>query len=343
MHRTWPLHQDRSIVSDDSVARSPRGGIAAPAVRMLRRWLLGISPDQARFERRGFAPGAPATRDRLEHVGRTFIRGYLAGLECDPESAAFALSAIAAEERGFAFEGMAMAFALRDLIGLGARDRFGRFLAGPAAPYAYLAHVGAGWAMARLSRRPERSGLGLDPLLYWLAIDGFGFHEGYFAWRRTITAGRRPVWIQGYAARAFDQGVGRSLWFFECGDPARVGARIATFDAARRSDLWSGIGLAAAYAGGASADGLRAVRRAAGGHGPALAQGAAFAAKARARAGNPAAHTALACELLVGCTAASAARMTDEALARLPPDGDVPAYEIWRQRIRAAVRADGNS
>jgi hypothetical protein len=54
------------------------------------------------------------------------------------------------------------------------------------------------------------------------------------------------------------------------------------------------------------------------------------------RAGNPAAQTALACEVFWGLGAGEAAAVTDDALEGLSPDGaGVPAYEAWRARIRS--------
>ncbi len=65
-----------------------------------------------------------------------------------------------------------------------------------------------------------------------------------------------------------------------------------------------------------------------------LAQGAAFAAKARQKAGNTAPHVDAACEILCGCSAAEAAELTDLTLRDLPPDAELPAYEVWRERVR---------
>ena len=56
------------------------------------------------------------------------------------------------------------------------------FLAGPGAAHTYMVHVGAGWALAQLRRRVDRALARLDPLLGWLAVDGYGFHQGYFRW-----------------------------------------------------------------------------------------------------------------------------------------------------------------
>ncbi len=71
----------------------------------------------------------------------------------------------------------------------------------------------------------------LDPLLGWLVVDGFGFHEGYFHWRRQLdpAAVRPPLSL--YGKKAFDQGLGRSLWFVEGTDIHRISSRIARFSA----------------------------------------------------------------------------------------------------------------
>jgi hypothetical protein len=200
-----------------------------------------------------------------------------------------------------------------------------------------MAHVGLGWVVARLPwlrRHVDRPLAPLDPLLRWLVVEGYGFHEGYFHWPRAVAAQEVPGRLSGYARRAFDQGLGRSLWFVHGADVARVAAAVAAFPPPRHADLWGGVGLACAYAGGAGADALHALRESAGPYQPPLAQGAAFAAKARQRAGNPAAHTGLACEILCGASADAAAHLTDDALKDLSPDGDEPAFEVWRRRIQ---------
>jgi len=89
-----------------------------------------------------------------------------------------------------------------------------------------------------------------------------------------------------------------------------------------------------------------ALRAAAGDWAPQLAQGAAFAAKARQRAGALTPATELACAVLCGCSAAAAAAATDEAQRELAPESTpaavsaVPAYEVWRQRIAARFAAE---
>jgi hypothetical protein len=66
-----------------------------------------------------------------------------------------------------------------------------------------------------------------------------------------------------------------------------------------------------------------------------LAQGCAFAAKTRQRAGNPALHTNDACQIICGVKADEAASVTDISLLGLAWDAESPAYEIWRRRIQS--------
>lgn len=305
----------------------------------VRSRVLGIDPGEASFARRGFACPDDAARARLELVGRTFVCGYRAGLE-DAGSLRLerALAVVDAELRGFAYEGAAMALSVLDQLSAFRRDRLATFISGAAQPHVYMAHVGAGWALARLRRRPGAADC-LDPLLRWLALDGYGFHEGYFSPSTRIMRQRIPRRFRGYAARAFDQGLGRAVWF-ACGGDAQLARRvIGRFDQHRQPDLWSGLALAVAYAGPVSFATLEVLQRGGVAYRDHLSQGAAFAAAARDRAGNPAGHTELACQILAGCGARDAARLTVAARQALPMDGDEHVYEEWRQRLRSALAA----
>jgi hypothetical protein len=300
----------------------------------LRRALFGIAPEEALFVRRRFKPTAADKQARLEHIGRTFVHGYRTGLALPAPEAALteALDAVDLPWRGFAYEGAAMALALLDALTPGAR--LASFLDGAAGRHRYMVFVGAGWAYARLGKRVPGRLAKLDPLLAWLAVDGHGFHEGYFRWETTIDLQARSRRLTGYAARAFDQGLGRSLMFVLGADVERIVSTLATFDGGRQPDLWAGVGLAAAYAGGLSSAELEALVAASGQQRPALAQGAAFASAARTRAGNMTAWTEEAARCLCGTSAQAAAALAEESASDLPSDGEVPAYEVWRQRLQ---------
>lgn len=306
----------------------------------LRRQVLGISLQEATFAKRGFRGGDEQARARLERIGMTFLEGYHTALEADDLSLGWRLNDIEAEWRGFAFEGAAMGLALIDFITPWKTSRLQAFIRGPGAVHIYMVHVGAGWAMARLPVGPERFLRRLDPLLRWLAIDGYGFHEGYFGGPGYFAAQSRPARLTGYAARVFDQGLGRSLWFVEGTEVEAIAATVASFPEARQADLWSGVGLACAYAGGQDRPHIEALCSKAGRFRPDLAQGAAFAAKARQRADNLVPHTELACRVICGVSTEAAAEVTDVTLQAMAAEAPVADYEGWRQRIQASFASE---
>src|ERR1700752_3534975 len=303
-----------------------------------RRRFLGLSPVEATFAKRGFIAAEDEARQRLEKIGLTFLSGYHAALEeTGFVTLARRLTSVEAELRGFAFEGAAMGLALLDCVTPWRKDRWRTFTERFGEPHIYMMHVGLGWALARLRRDVTPHLTKLDPLLGWLVVDGYGFHEGYFGWPRYVEQQAIPTRLHGYERRVFDQGLGRSIWFVKGADVAAVEKAIDAFPFARRDDLWSGVGLACAYAGGCGRAAIESLRAAANGHLPAVAQGGAFAAKTRQRAANLNTHTETVCRVICDHSAEELAAITDGALEGLRHDGELPAYEEWRRRIQNKI------
>ena len=312
-------------------------------VAKLRRRLLTPDVAETSLAVRGFHVKSPQARERLENVGRTFLVGYACGAEAGaPTDAEAGLEAVPAAVRGFAYEGAAMAMAVRDGLPIGGRRHTERFLAGRADRHVYMAYVGIGWAMARIPKFRHSTLYAADPVLRWLILDGYGFHQAYFRTEQYVHdqyqaerldwPGGGPPW---YAKRVVDQGVGRAMWFVAGTDVDLLHTMVQRFAEHRRADLYAGAGLAACYAGGADEAELRRLRDNAGRYAPDLAQGASFAAGARIRADLVVPHNEIATQVLCGCSTAEAARTNDDALVDLPTTGNVPAYEVWRQRIRS--------
>lgn len=314
---------------------------AADQVSLLgqaRRRFLGLSPVEASFAKRGFIAREEKAQHRLEQIGVTFLSGYHAALEETAfVSLARRLAEVETELRGFAFEGAAMGLALLDCFTPWRKDRWRTFTERLAEPHIYMMHVGLGWALARLRRSVTPYLAKLDPLLCWLVVDGYGFHEGYFGWPHYVEQQEIPARLNGYERHVFDQGLGRSIWFVKGADVAAVANAINSFTTARRDDLWSGVGLACAYAGGCGRAAVMSLQSAADEHLPALAQGVAFAAKTRQRAANLNAHTESVCRVICGHSAEETAAITDAALEDLHGEGELPAYEVWRRRIQNKI------
>jgi len=297
---------------------------------------LEINPREVEFDRRGFNCSNAEVRGHLETIGRTFLRGYSAAMtHGDQNSLATELDQIHPEQRGFAYEGAAMALALLDGI-IFRGDQFLRFAKGAGRRHIYMLHVGAGWAYARLPwtrRRIERVFAKLDPVLRWLAIDGYGFHQGYFEGKTQAISGLSASGLSEHGRHVFYQGLGRSLWFIEGADVHGIRCSISQFSPLYHNDAWSGVGLACAYAGGITPAAIAELRSESDLHAAALAQGAAFAAKARQLADNPAPHTDIACSVICQMPAEQAAALCDTAVARINPLHPCP-YQDWRNLLQ---------
>ncbi len=296
--------------------------------------LLSINGREVTFVRRGFSAFRPEVRDRLEHVGTIFLVGYHAALQENKlEALTEKLERVEREYRGFAYEGAAMALALRDAM-LSGSPLLAEFMAGPGKRHIYMLHVGAGWACARLPWlrwRIEKVICKFDPVLRWLVLDGYGFHQGYFHFKESLATAVKRLSLD--ARRVFYQGFGRSLWFVHGCDFHQIAKTISGFPALYQGDAWSGIGLACAYAGGAISPDMEEAVSLAGRFNCALAQGAAFAAKARQLAGNEAMHTEEACAALAAIKAEQAAALCDRALAQVNRNSSSP-YREWRELVQ---------
>lgn len=274
----------------------------------------------------GFVPNSSPTKRSLLEIVAAFGEGYNRALDGVPE-----VTDLPRHLHGFALEGAAMSCALLDTLTFSGK-RLRGLMESTEGRYVHLIHVGVGWALARL-RRTRWPGMG-DPMLRWLAWDGWGFHQAYFKPRRVF----RDHWIERGARGATrpirDQGTGRALWFYTGSDPELIARLIGAYPPHRRSDLWAGIGLAAAYTGvSGRTDELLAAGTDYRAH---LAQGAAFAAKAHVLSEYVPPGSARTIEALTGVSPDLAAGWTDQALARIPQPDSPKDYERWRAEIRGA-------
>lgn len=302
--------------------------------------LLGPDPSEVSFARRGWEAPAKEKQDNLEKIGTIFLNGFTCGMTSgDVAEIESRLEMIEAPFRGFAYEGCGMAMGVRDALRPFGQHWVRDYFAGRARNHIYMAHIGVGWAMARIPKMRIRAIASPQDKLGWLALDGYGFHQAFFHTREYVREHKQavlPVWRPAaHADRVIDQGIGRALWFIHGSEPERVARTIATFAPSRRGDLWMGSGLASVYAGGVSADELEDFRRLAGDHRPDVAQAAVLAAKTRFRAGFVTPHTELAVKVYCDMTLDEALAVADSTWSMLGTDTrSVPHILLWRQAIR---------
>lgn len=300
------------------------------------------------LEVRGFKRKNPQAQELLENIGRKFLEGYGHAVQArSPLDAESQLEEIPAQFRGFAYEGAAMGCAILDALPGSRGRRIDQMLEGRGGAHNYMVYVGIGWAMARLPKALRPRIEGRDPLLRWLVLDGYGFHQAYFHTERYVHQQYRDPrfsWPDGppsYAHRAVDQGIGRALWFVGGADVPEVVKLVGTFAEARHADLYSGVGLAATYAGGVDETELEQLRESAGVHRSQLLQGSAFAAEARQRAGLSVTHTRIATKLLCAMDPQEASLLCRKLRPAATDHIDASAYEQWRQRIAETFVSQG--
>jgi len=284
--------------------------------------------------------GAQEDMDRtwltFEPVARTLVDSFYMTIDNSRfDKLVPLLDAIEPELRGIAYEGAGMGLMLLDSL-FPTKKRLAAFLAGPGAHYRCLVYIGAGLVLPRVPKNPERFTAQQDPLLGWFVIDGYGFYEGFFSWRTIVNEHAVPSRLTGYSLRAFDHGLGRSFWFSTGANVDRIIQTIDGFPASRRPDLWSGIGLACAYAAGVmDRAAIERLLAAAGQHRAHFAVGTAMASVFREESHHPAPHTELACDVVWDRDSLEVARIADRARQNLPESGPEPAYASWRRRIEA--------
>ncbi|HEY3867780.1 MAG TPA: DUF1702 family protein [Actinocrinis sp.] len=314
------------------------------ALGSIRNVLLTPSLHAVSFAGRGFDVPATAATARLEAIPQSVVCGFEWGIDSrGVGETERRLGFVEPELRGFAYEGAAMAFTVRDAMrGHRTRD----LLLGSGRPHIFLVYIGIGFAMARLPRPlwrkvlPDLGDAPFHPTMSWLVVDGYGFDRAYFDTRRWVDRQQVPEpypW-QGdsaYFLRAVDHGIGRALWFIHGAQAAQVASAVGRFSLARQPDLWAGVGLAAAFAGGCPPEGLADLRTAAGLHQAELALGVVFAAKGRDYSGFVPDHTETAAKELAGMSVAEAVDLADRTEVDPVGTGPVPQYEVWRGRIRS--------
>lgn len=309
-----------------------------PTISPLVRKVLGLSAEAfpaLAASRFGAQDDMDRTWRTFEPVAATLVDTFYATIDDPAPAALYArLEHVTPELRGIAYEGAGMGLAFLDGL-LPTRNRLAHFVNGPGAHYRALMYIGAGLVQPRLPRSTRRYLATIDPFHRWYVMDGYGFYEGFFNWEKTIRDTRGSS-FDGYAARAYDQGLGRSLWFSTGANVERIVATVATFPEARQPDLWSGLGLACAYAAGVmDRAAITTLVDAAGPYAPDLATGAAVASTFRGNSGQPAPHTDLACDVIWNQPSHQVAALACDCDQRRTETTGPDSYRIWRENIRA--------
>jgi len=196
--------------------------------------------------------------ERIELVSSTFRKG--AELATELQELSSLLKELDRTERGFravVYEGAAMQLASTDLEDQDLKMPLWSALLENAKQYNTHLHIGLGWALAKMELPFKDLSIDLSPFDKDKALDGAGYFAGLFQRRVVIRAQQIPSGISNDQLVAFDQGIGRSIWYITKGDIEHVHNVISHFPEERRTSLWTGIGLASTFVGGYQTDDLK--------------------------------------------------------------------------------------
>lgn len=112
------------------------------------------------------------------------------------------------------------------------------------------AYVGLGWAMAENAILPSSIFEKIQAIRYGRVLDGYGYYHGLLRRRIFVKGAKQPEPISELELHAFDQGIGRGIWYTSKGDLNLLEKMLSAFEKSRISALWLGIGVAAFYVGG---------------------------------------------------------------------------------------------
>lgn len=291
--------------------------------------LLQIPYSEVQVTTRNFNALDPRFSSHIEYIGSIFLDGYHNQLKTNNIDSLIENIIFSTESSmlGFSFEGASMCAKILDFINPFSSKSIKLFNNFITNKYEYLLYVGLGWAIARLPfKRKLLSKYKI--FLYPLIIDGIGFHQGYFHTRTTALAQYIPSYINKSDYAAFDQGVGRSLWFSHGGSSIHIANTINKFHWSRQNNLWIGVGLASTYAGGNN-KAISELCYLSKHYRSSLALGSSFAAKARHRAGNITKDTEYACSIYCNCSTEEAADLTDFYLSKSQDTN----YYNWQSKL----------
>lgn len=311
-------------------------------LKPMRKQFLGLSLSEADFKVRGFEEGFEA-QNRLELVAKTVVQGYNTAVEHGLSEDLIAIkNSVDNELVGFFSEGIGMGLYALDIFSFPRKKKFWNFIEGVGNNHEYMSYIGAGLTCAVFNSNFEKI-LDKGSETCWLTLDGLGFYYAMFKTSKGIGKQYVPKKIKNNAfyLDRYDNGVGRAAWFYASGEPKKILETINQFPESRRGPIWSGIGLAATYAGGVSADKLKLLRKLSGKHYLQLAQGSMLASHTRFTAGNPSPYTDMCSRILVGKSSEECEQVASRYKAQLASEkfiDGVPSFKIFLQNLRSWIK-----
>lgn len=268
-----------------------------------------------------------------------FLDGFGAALESETPKVESDIDKLPLIDRGVAFEGAAAAKAVIDLSATNFSKSETSSLLIDSSRYSFLIFLGIGEALAQLRMPPQICNAFSDENWSGQIIEGYGFFDGYFNWHNAIIKQVYPAELNLDLRAAYNQGIGRAIFFMTNGNPQKMRDSILSFEPTRRAELWAGAGLPTAYIGGHTERELRRLIDLAGEHRAEFMQGIMLGTSARNQQSFIPEHTELATKIVYGASALKSIEYSD-SLSKLIDSRESYSMLDWQHMVRRELRRD---
>ena len=194
--------------------------------------------------------------------------------------------------------------------------------------------LGVGHALSTLNISADITPSISEHYLGWMAMDAYGMSEGYFRWCDRIYAVKTPPDLPPLAMSAFDQGLGRGIWFAANGDAAMIHGLVERFPLWRQPNLWRGVGLMTSFWGAEDEFSMKQLLRFSKQFRPFFQQGAAHGVSFRCDLDEVTEYTKAAAQLICGATVSEINELSQVLMAQNMRDNfDSRAYLNWQNDL----------
>lgn len=279
-------------------------------------------------------PNSPRHRS----VASAYLDGLSLANKYDAGELKGILGALEPSDRGVYYEGAA---AGKALIALSRHQNIeaavSLFEAAP--EYSFVIYMGIGEAMAQLKISPAAFNTVADNPWGGQIIEGYGFFDGYFRWFDTLVHQTYPPGLSPELRAAYDQGLGRAIYFVTNGRPQEIRDYISTFAPARQKELWAGLGQPAAYVGGPSESDLRKLLDLSGNNRFELMQGVLLGLSARIEQNFVPEYTEAARSIICGISSSKDTIVNPDVQELILKRTEHPIFS-WQKSIRESLSSE---
>lgn len=258
-------------------------------------------------------PVSCVDRFDMREACRAVTDAFNIAMECDAAQIYAELEKFPVEVAGYAYEGAALAIGANASMG-GSWERLTDFTLS-ASVHQMNAASGCGGAFAHAGVSLSSIPADVDPFWRWTLVDGYAFHQAFFNAQQIIREQEQPEVGSAWERRAYNQGIGRAIWYAAGGKPDLIRELINQFAPWQRSDLWYGVGLQAGYCGGVERE-FQQMRAKSGKQLDGLSSGVAMAVVTRSFCDYFPDHTTAASSIICGASTADVVKLFKKTLAQ---------------------------